>query len=235
MPEQLTAVRRRQLLGAMRHPRGRYPAARAAQLSGVPETTLYDWQRSSTYVPDFARAGPMAWSYRDLVYVRLLAWLRHLRMPRPVAAARVDAVRAHVTAGHGVRLVRATARSIVFDEETSDRVSGTSLLPFDDLAALGSVFDLLHPAEELGDRPLRGPDLVAPSAHTTISPWVLGGEPCVAGTRIPTVAIHALREERGLTAAQVAVMYPGLTVAAVEDAHELERRLRGRDPERATR
>src|SRR5829696_8281996 len=65
------------VLHALRHPRGRYAADRAAQLSGIPRSTLYDWQRADVYVPDFAGGSPMAWSYRDLVFVRVLAWLRN--------------------------------------------------------------------------------------------------------------------------------------------------------------
>jgi hypothetical protein len=61
------------VLHSLRHARGQYKADRAAQLSGIPRSTLYDWQRSDVLVPDFAGASPMAWSYRDLVFVRVLA------------------------------------------------------------------------------------------------------------------------------------------------------------------
>lgn len=67
MPAQLSETQRQELLQAMRHPRGRYSADRASQLSGVPTSTIYDWQRNDIYVPDFGGASPMAWSYRDLV------------------------------------------------------------------------------------------------------------------------------------------------------------------------
>jgi uncharacterized protein (DUF433 family) len=70
--------------------------------------------------------------------------------------------------------------------------------------------------------------------HTSISPWVLAGDPCVRGTRIPTAAIRALREDRGLTFANIVELYPGLSTEAAEDADLLERRLRGLElPERA--
>lgn len=227
MPARHSETQRQELLNAMRHPRGRYSADRASQLSGVPMSTIYDWQRNDIYVPDFGGASPMAWSYRDLVYLRLLAWLRQLKMPRPVAAERVTDVKQYVATGHELRMIRATSDSVVFDDETTDRKTGVNLLPFDDFTGLLSVFDLLDPVEELGKHPLWGPDLVTPSAHTYISPWVLGGDPCVENTRIPTATILALHEERGLSTPQIVELYPGLKPDAAEDAYELEKRLRG--------
>ena len=232
MPAELSEMQRQELLNAMRHPRGRYSADRASQLSGVPTSTVYDWQRNDVYVPDFGGASPMAWSYRDLVYLRLLAWLRQLKMPRPMAAERVVEVKQYVAAGHELRTIIATSESVVFDDETTDRKTGANHLPFDDLTGLLSVFDLLDPVEELGKHPLWGPDLVTPSAHTYISPWVLGGDPCVEHTRIPTATILALHEERGLSTAQIVELYPGLKPDAAEDAYKLEMRLRGIEPER---
>lgn len=35
------------LLYVLRHPRGVYPIERAAQLSGVPRSTLYDWRQDN--------------------------------------------------------------------------------------------------------------------------------------------------------------------------------------------
>jgi uncharacterized protein (DUF433 family) len=232
MPGELDEKQRHQLLTAMQHPRGRYSAERASQLSGVPTSTVYDWQRNSVYVPDFGGAKPMAWSYRDLVYLRLLAWLRQLKMQRPMAADRVKAIKAHVSSGHDLRVIMATSHSVVFDDERSDRITGENLLPFEDFTGLLSVFDLLDPVEELGNRPLWGPDLVTPSEHTYISPWVLGGDPCVENTRIPTATILALHEERGLNTAQIVELYPGLGAVAAEDAYTLEKRLRGIDRQR---
>ncbi|HEY8200560.1 MAG TPA: DUF433 domain-containing protein, partial [Actinomycetota bacterium] len=94
-----------------------------------------------------------------------------------------------------------------------------------------STFDLLEPIDELSRRGHRvwAPDLVTPSEHTFISPWILAGDPCIQGTRIPTSAVHALRGERGLSNADVVELYPGLTLEGAEDAYLLERRLRALD------
>ena len=68
--------------GSRRHPQfNRSALAETMAAAGV----LYEWRKEGIYVPDFDAADPTAWSYRDLVYVRLLGWLRNVGMPRPAA------------------------------------------------------------------------------------------------------------------------------------------------------
>lgn len=216
---------------SLRHPRGRYTAERAAQLSGIPRSTLYDWQRAEIYVPDFAGAQPMGWSYRDLVFLRILAWLRNeVRVPRPVAAERIALLKRHVSSGHTVTVLHADRDTLAIDGDSATPLQGNSRLFTDMLRS----FDFVAAVEDFGDHArLWGPDLVTPSAHTYISPWVLGGEPCIERSRIPSASIYALRAERGLDVADIVQLYPGLEVAAAHDALELESRLRGTTATRA--
>lgn len=213
------------VLHSLRHPRGRYPAERAAQLSGIPRSTLYDWQRAGVYVPDFAGGTPMAWSYRDLVFVRVLAWLRNeVRTPRPVAASRVIALKRHITAGKTVTVLHADRDTLAVDGDVSTPLDGSSRLFTDMLQS----FDLTAAVEDFGQHAkLWGPNLITPSRHTYISPWVLGGDPCVERTRIQSSSIYTLSTERGLEMADIVSLYPGLDESAAQDAYELESRLRG--------
>lgn len=228
----IDAASERVVRHALRHPRGRYPAGRASQLSGVPRSTLVDWRREGNYVPDFDGASPVAWSYRDLVYLRLLAWLRQLGMPRQRASERVGAVRRLVAGGAEIRSIRTDGRTLALDDDGAVQPGDRNLSPFDEFLDLLRPFDLLDPIDELrrrGSHRVWGPDLVTPSEHTFIAPWVLAGEPCVERTRIPTAAVYALHEERGLSARDIVKLYPGLTVTGADDAYVLERRLRGFD------
>jgi uncharacterized protein (DUF433 family) len=219
---------------ALRHPRGRYVADRASQLSGVPKSTLYDWRREKVFVPDFTGASPTNWSYRDLVLLRLLAWLRQIGMPRPKAAKHVATIKTQATSGVEIRHLWATAETLLINDEREDRLGGPSVLPFADLRGLVATFDLLDPVKELrnpGHERYRlwAPDLVTPSEYTFISPWVLAGDPCIANSRVPSAAVYALHEERGLTSEALVELYPGVTVEAAQDAYILEQRLRGRE------
>ncbi|MGH9127636.1 MAG: hypothetical protein ACRDY2_01405 [Acidimicrobiales bacterium] len=56
---------------------GSYDAARAAALSGVPISTVYDWARKRVVAPSIASERPKLWSYADLMALRIVSWLRH--------------------------------------------------------------------------------------------------------------------------------------------------------------
>lgn len=221
----LTKDEEQLILFALRHPRGRYSAERAGQLSGVPARTLYDWAEAKVLVPDYVSARPKAWSYRDLGFARLLAWLRQQGHDRPDSAARVTALRQVMAdAMQQVSEVRSDGSIVLLGEETVDRLTGQQVLA--GMAQFLAVFDLLEPIAELGRKRLWGPDLLTPSHLTAISPWVMGGEPVVRSTRIPTASLHALRNERGLETARIVALYPELGAEQIDDAIALEDRLR---------
>lgn len=216
---------------SLRNARGRYGSERASQLSGVPQRTIYDWRHEGVFLTDYPDARPAAWSFRDLVLLRLLAWLRQGGMHRPLAADKVAAVRAQLSDGLEIRHIHATRTSIVLSGDPDARFDDDrdNFLPFTDFYDLLATFDLHEPIEELRSaarETVWAPDLVAPSQHSRIVPTVLAGDPCVVNSRIPTAAIFALRTERDLPVAAIVDLYPTLSEPAVEDVNALERRLR---------
>jgi uncharacterized protein (DUF433 family)/DNA-binding transcriptional MerR regulator len=223
----LTEDERTLLRDALRIPRGRYSAERAAQLSGVPRRTVYHWAQTGTLVPDYDDS-PKAWSYRDLVYLRLTAWLRTTRLPLPTVVDRVSTWRTHFALDHDVDPVVSTdgVGTGVGEGFDVDSLSGQGV--FDTMVNTVVTFDLLAPIEAngLGLTHLWGPNLVRPSKHTAISPWILRGEPCIRGSRLSTGAIYALRTQRRLEVADIVDLYPGVEARSVVDALELELRLR---------
>jgi uncharacterized protein (DUF433 family) len=190
---------------------------------------MYHWASTGIVVPDFYDEQPKAWSYRDLVYLRLAAWLRVRRLHvadvrdklatwREAFASTDDTLPTDVHSdGFGLSL-----GPMVEDELRRQPAFAT-------MVDLTNRFDVLAPvpdASELGHERLRGPNLVHPSTRTVISPWVMSGEPCIADTRIPTSNLYALAERRRLDSADLARLYPGTSPEAIEDGIALERRLR---------
>ncbi len=222
----LSIDEQRELLEALRVPRGRYVATRAAQLAGVPERTLYDWAKSAVLVPDFSTERPKRWSYRDLVFARMTAWLRTKRMERSEVVQRVHETRAALEAGESFMTIRSAGDGLMVGDEHVDRQTGQAA--FELVLRWIDAFELVVPTEikELGRRKLWGPHLVHPSRRATISPWVMGGEPCVVDTRVPTSSLFALHEERDLGVSSIVTLYPGLDAEDVEEALALERKLR---------
>ena len=212
---------------ALRTPRGQYTAQRASQLAGVPLSTLYYWARESLLVPDYT-GRPMRWSYRDLVFVRLFTFLRSRNHPPKAVSRYVDQVRDAVSSGHAdLRHVHAGKRLVLLGDEAFDRMTGAGFLPL--LIQYLDVFDLVAPltVRELGRSRVWGPNLVRPSQHTEIWPWVMSGDPVIRRSRLPTASVFALNQERGLAPAEIVELYRGaLTVDAARDAIALEQRLR---------
>lgn len=209
---------------ALRSPRGRYPADRAAHLSGVPRSTVYEWAREAVLVPDYSHATPKLWSYRDLVFLRLLARMRHSGIARVHAAEALKQLRALLAQpGSDITWVR-IGNGLFVGDDTHDLI--TKQQAFEQVLSITKPFNLLEPIEGVNDHPIWGPDLVEPSAHTYISPHVMGGEPCVDSTRIPSATVLALVDSRGLTSAKIVRLYPQLTSEGIKDAVELERRMR---------
>lgn len=221
---ELTPEETRAIVRALRRPVGRYSYTRASQLSGVPTRTLHHWANIELFVPDFNSASPKGWSYRDLVLVRLFAWLRSLGMAPPSAGERVQAVRIGLASRKLDPTVplRAHKKGLLVEGEHFDRLNGEGVLPF--MVELLQAFDLTEPVDEIGR--MWGPSLVRPSEYTAISPSVVAGEPFLLETRIPTATLFALHEEQGLGSGDIVDLYPGISTMQVDDALELEGRIR---------
>lgn len=220
----LTAEERALVLRALKYPRGRYSAERAHQLSAVPARTLHDWATAGVLVPDWYNARPRGWSYRDVVYARVLAWLRSKHMDRTDAAERVQYLRGLLSSTDIDPAVRSDGTIFLIGGEAIDRFTGQQA--FDGLVDVLDVFELTEPIEGVSQADMWGPSLVRPSEHTYISPWIVGGEPCVESSRVPSATLHALQVERGLDANAIHQLYEFLPVDAIQDALELEARLR---------
>lgn len=231
-----TLEERELLWRALRRPRGRYDAHRAAQLAGVPRSTVYDWAREGVVVPDYRNVRPMYWSYRDLVFLRMMAWLRTLGMERRLAVDRISYFRgafAEMTDLEAFEQIRSDGTSVLIGDNSVDDLTGAQLLSKGFLVFLDD-FRLVVPAaevSELGSAKLWGPDLLIPIERVAIDPWVMGGDPCVYGTRIPTSTIYALMTQRELRPEAIAALYrSALKESDIEAAASLEEALRARVP-----
>jgi hypothetical protein len=110
---ELAEEERRTAVYALRHPRGRYAADRAAQLSGIPKSTIYDWRRFGVLPTDYPGADPATWSYGDLLLLRVLAWLRQGGMKRDLAAEKVSSIRSQLSSDYEIHQIHATSSDVV--------------------------------------------------------------------------------------------------------------------------
>lgn len=225
---ELSVEERELLRDALRMPRGRYKAERAAQLSGVPTRTVYHWAQTGTLVPDYDDS-PKSWSYRDLVYLRLTAWLRTRNVPLPEVVDMVQGWRDVFSGDEDPEVTTMSSDGVGVsfgDSFDTDMLSGQTV--FATMVKTVETFDLLDPLGEanLGRARLWGPNLVRPSQNTTMSPWIMRGEPCLRGSRLATGPLYVLSTNRRLSPERIASLYPGVEVGEVVEAIALEGRLR---------
>jgi uncharacterized protein (DUF433 family) len=205
---------------------GCYEARRAAALSGVPQSTVYDWARKGVVVPSISPEREKLWSYADLMALRIVSWLRHPKGPaedqRPASAMRevrkalhrLDDLGIDLWDGRAARSPLFVDRSgeiiIVRDDEAGD-VSGQ--------AVISQFLDLLAPFE--GSDGGRGPDLRRPREHLRIVPGKCAGEPHLEGSRLTTPTIAALAA-RGYGIDDLARLYPDESPTSIAEAIDLE-------------
>lgn len=205
---------------------GCYEAARAAALSGVPKSTIYDWARKEVVVPSVSDVKPMRWSYADLMGLRIVYWLRHPKgephagyeaSPMPEVRRALKQLESRNldlwSAADGMRTPLLVDRRGQITLETPEghvRTTGQAAMCF---------LDLLAPFET---GTIRGPDLVQPRPHLRIVPGKVAGEPHLEGSRLTTVTIAALAD-RGYDAEAIARLYPDENLDAIREAIELER------------
>lgn len=205
---------------------GCYEADRAAALSGVPISTVYDWARKGVVAPSLSAIRPKRWSYADLMALRIVSWLRH---PKFTEGGRFEA-----SPMTEVRRALNQVSSLDLDLWTDNESGLQSPLlvhrdgaivigkPGERVTSIGQgqfdVLDLLGPFDRSG---LRGPDLRRPRAHLRIVPGKVSGEPHLQHSRLTTRSIASLAQ-RGYDADDIAVLYPDELPEGIREAIDLE-------------
>lgn len=211
---------------------GCYDAGRAAALSGVPKSTVYWWARQQIVVPSVSPVQEKLWSFGDLMALRLVAWLRHVKIQNDVEIVRrspMSEVRGAIQMlnANGISLwdhelqrspILVDARGQIFV-----RLGRSEIVDLRGAKALPKLetFGLTEPFSVEDANP--APDLLAPREHLRIVPGKVAGEPHVLNTRVTSLALGALARD-GFAAARIADMY-GLKSDVVEEAISLERQL----------
>ena len=211
---------------------GCYEATRAAALSGVPVSTVYYWAKTGVVLPSISPVREKLWSYADLMGLRIVSWLRHPKSvdhgvvpASPMREVREtlafldrlgmdlwnpdDNESGSLLVDRGGKIWVQTGEGLVLDH------AGRSTL---DLQA--DYLELLAPYSTQGHV---GPDLLRPRPRLRIVPLKVAGEPHVAGSRITSRTLAALRR-RGFSSGEIADLY-SLDKPSVEQALDLERQL----------
>ncbi len=202
--------------------RGVYDAHRAAALSGVSAATLHYWARIDLYTPSVSpRPRARLWSWIDLLALRALDWF--YKGTASLAPARVEGVRGALSGLRKQRYSREDISRILAISGPNGRLS----FQLPDRVVRADVGGQTTLADTLNlVAPYKGaPDLLRPRPRLRIIPGKLHGEPHIAGTRIPSIALGILHDA-GYSVEQILAMYPDATAQEIGEAIDFERSLR---------
>jgi len=205
---------------------GFYSTTQVARLAQIPLGTLRDWRRRGIIEPSVTMEADgqvieEGYSYADLTIIRLLRALRKDQIDLTSAGIALRHLFDRLgppSAGWADAHVYFVGRRIF--AERGDAWGTTAATQFGQLVEerlFGDLFGELRAMEE-------GASILVPREHqkwVTIDPNVMGGEPVVRGTRIPTAALYRMRRA-GRTLSDIANTYPRLARAAIRSALSFE-------------
>ncbi len=209
---------------------GFYSLAQVSRISGVPSRTLGEWRQRGIIRPSLDMTDETGkviadgYSYADLTIIRLMWALRKDRLDFKSAGVALR----HLYERLGpVRRGWADARvyfvgNRIFAERPADEWGTTVATQFGqtvETRLFGDLFDELRELEE-------GASFLVPREYrpyVDISPSVMGGEPVVRGTRLPTAVLAGLALKRKL--AHLVRIYSPLPREFIEKAIEYEKHL----------
>lgn len=200
-----------------------YPPPLAATLSGASVRQLGYWRRKTPghgalFSPEHGTRPRVLYSYRDIVALRMFVQLRGelplQRVRKAVAWLEKRSSGEHLAS---YRLMAVPGRrTAVWISPEGDY---TDIVERPGHHALKVVLDDIFRSFTTSTGRWV-PDLAEPAQGVTIDPEVRGGFPVIEGTRIPFTLVAGLHSD-GLTAAEIAELYPGVTEADVVGASEL--------------
>lgn len=205
---------------------GFYSTAQVSRLARVPLRTLYDWKARKIITPsvvmkDNDQVVLDGYSYADLTIIKILRALREDQIDLSSAGIALRHLWERLgPPSHGW----ADAHVYLVDNhiyaEKSDQWETTAATQFGqkvETRVFGDFFQELKEQEEEGD-------ILVPKdfrAFVEINPKVMGGQPVVRGTRLPTSILVTLKE-KGKSISDLARLYNPIPGIAIEKAIEYE-------------
>ncbi|MBN8883008.1 MAG: DUF433 domain-containing protein [Salana multivorans] len=213
-----------------------YPLALTAALTGVTKSQLLAWRKSGLVAPEVQAKRPPLWSFRDLLLLRSLAYLRaHVSSQKIHKGFRNLHEVQKSEAPDDVEVVFAHPSAYQFGTDGKTIFIGTpSGLAYDLLRGVheGGVQPLIFSAElMLGEfanwKGAAVAPLATPAPHIQVRPRRMGGWPTIADTRVPFDLIAQLVDYKTVFPEDVTRFYPSVSAEAARAAVEFARHVSG--------
>lgn len=200
-----------------------FPIPLASKMSGATIHQLAYWRNTGVLVPEIESIKPpFLYSFRDIVALRTLAWLRGDH-PLQLIRRSLDTLRELDMVEHpsSYKLIK-LGKSIGVHLE-GDRAVDIAKEPGQ--TTVGTLADVFAEFETLRQRKVD--PLLHPRQGVEVNPSRLGGWPTITGTRIPYDLVAALISDGSVPPERVSDYYPGVTAEAARDALDFEQSVKG--------
>lgn len=200
-----------------------FPTELTSVLSGASVYQLRRWRRTRLLVPEVQAYRPPVYSFRDIVAVRTVVWLR-----RDVSLQKIRRALANLPVfdftEHPAKYQFATDGDSVGVVDEQGRIVDLVLRPGQiQLFSLAQVFEAFR--NRKGQQVV---DLRKPSEHLEVGAGRLGGWPTVANTRVPYDDVANLLGDGDVSPDEVSRFYPSVSPEAARDALAFHRDVRAR-------
>ena len=210
---------------------GFYSTAQVSRLARIPLSTLYEWKRREIISPDVeilnehGQAVDYGYSYADLTIIKIM---------KAVSEKRLDLKSAHGTLRHLFQRLGPPDeweeayvyivgnKGLAEQPDEWDVTAATQMGQRAERRMFGNMFEELRGLEEPGAI-LIPPDF---RPFVQIDPAIMGGDPVVRDTRVPTSILAALKR-KGKSIAELARLYRPIAEGVIEQAIKYESFLDG--------
>ena len=205
---------------------GFYSTAQASRIARVPRRTLYDWKKRGIIAPsvqiiEHGQVADEGYSYADLTIIKIMRALREDRLDLSsvgIALRHLFERLGPPSKGWAEANVYIVGNKIFAQQPDQwDTTVATQFGQKLETRLFGDLFEILRSREEPGE--ILVPENFAPFVE--INPEVMGGQPVVRGTRLPT-SVFAMLKEKGKSLAEIARLYRPVTKHFIEKAIEYE-------------
>lgn len=205
---------------------GFYSSSQVSRLAGVPIATLYEWRKRGIIRPSLQllQGGLVAdegYSYADVTLIRVLRSLRERRLTFDSAGKALRHMYERLgppSRGWANERVYVVGNRIYVDRPDEwGATDATELGQKVETVLFGDLFEELRELDE-------GASILVPPQfrkYVQINPEVMGGEPVVKDTRLPTSVLRTmLRKYKSV--GRLASLYRPIAKEAIEKALEYE-------------
>lgn len=197
-----------------------FPLKLASVLSGATRSQLLNWRKQGLVVPEVRADRPPLYSYRDLLLLRTMVFLRAKTSNQRVRRA-FDNLDVFDLSDHPSAYKFGTdRRTIIVQGPDGVRID---LLMRPGQIELISFEDLFEPFSNWRGSPVV--DFRRPRRRLEVRPQRLGGWPTVQGTRVAFDTISNLVDGRTIRVQDVPQFYPSVSVEAARDALDLAKQV----------